>query len=398
MEVMMSAEVVVTAEVAENAETQYVRFGFTLVELLVVISIIAMLAGLILPAVNAARENGKRTQCVNNQRQVAFALLNFEGVKGSFPALRAPLTPSEYPCSCFTGDRWDSLDNIDATELTWIGFLLPFMEQNMAWDFIKSGCSDDTLFDLVIPVMQCKSGSISSGQNRISYVANAGPLNPNDIVHVLPSGGHSTNSTSVEFGRTDRSLREAKMYTIFFDHFSGEGQWSDVQSNAALCSTKISLNNISVMDGTSTTILVSENDNAGNWIWQAVGVPVASTHVAVSNDEDLSEVESLVGFCYPNILRTDAVAGEFEVPVYIPLQSGTDQVENSPLFINEGRSALTTYRTRTARPSSGYPGIVNAAFCDGGVRPLKEDMAKPLFVQLCRPGSRGVLNLKSLGW
>ena len=44
------------------------------------------------------------------------------------------------------------------------------------------------------------------------------------------------------------------------------------------------------------------------------------------------------------------------------------------------------------------PSIVNAAFCDGGVRPLKEDMAKPLFVQLCRPGSGVIINMKSLGW
>ena len=87
-----------------DAEMIPLRFGFTLVELLVVISIIAMLAGLILPAVNAARESGRRTQCVNNQRQVALALLNYENTKGSFPALRAPLTPSQYPCSCFTGD------------------------------------------------------------------------------------------------------------------------------------------------------------------------------------------------------------------------------------------------------------------------------------------------------
>ena len=51
-----------------------IRAGFTLVELLVVMSIIAMLAAMLMPAVNAARETARRTQCINNQRNVVLAL------------------------------------------------------------------------------------------------------------------------------------------------------------------------------------------------------------------------------------------------------------------------------------------------------------------------------------
>ncbi len=59
--------------------------GFTLVELLVVIAIIGILIALLLPAVQAARESARRTQCANNIKQVALGMLRFEGVKGILP-------------------------------------------------------------------------------------------------------------------------------------------------------------------------------------------------------------------------------------------------------------------------------------------------------------------------
>ncbi|MCP4513457.1 MAG: type II secretion system protein, partial [Fuerstiella sp.] len=64
------------------------RRGFTLIELLVVISIIATLMSLILPAIQNAREAGRRTQCLNNIRNVTLAALNFAtSNKSRLPAL-----------------------------------------------------------------------------------------------------------------------------------------------------------------------------------------------------------------------------------------------------------------------------------------------------------------------
>jgi len=89
-----------------------IRRAFTLVELLVVIAIIGTLVGLLLPAVQQAREAARRSSCGNNLKQIGTALLNFESAKKAFPAGYSLFLPSN------GGPCWG-----------WATFILPYMEQ-----------------------------------------------------------------------------------------------------------------------------------------------------------------------------------------------------------------------------------------------------------------------------
>ncbi len=93
--------------------------GFTLIELLVVIAIIAVLIALLLPAVQAAREAARRSQCVNNLKQLGIAMHNYHDVNGSFPIGR-------------TGQGFTYPGTSTDNRRTWAFGIFPFVEQDVA--------------------------------------------------------------------------------------------------------------------------------------------------------------------------------------------------------------------------------------------------------------------------
>ncbi|MDR1384481.1 MAG: DUF1559 domain-containing protein [Planctomycetaceae bacterium] len=124
------------------------RKAFTLIELLVVIAIIGVLMALLIPAIQAAREAARRTQCSNNIRQLALAVSTFENSMRSYPAGNSVL--SEFLTGTSTGnddesgnDQTDTPEDPDTNQTTiydgsmgWPVFILEYLEQTALYDKI----------------------------------------------------------------------------------------------------------------------------------------------------------------------------------------------------------------------------------------------------------------------
>ena len=109
------------------------RRGFTLIELLVVIAIIGVLVALLLPAVQAAREAARRTQCSNNLKQLGIGLHNYHDISGRLPTNINVVVQTRSSGVTIANDRNRASHLVN---------LLPFIEQKPLYDQINMSLHD----------------------------------------------------------------------------------------------------------------------------------------------------------------------------------------------------------------------------------------------------------------
>jgi len=142
--------------------------GFTLIELLVVIAIIAVLIGLLLPAVQKVREAAARMSCQNNLKQIALACHNYHDTNGKFP-----LNSQEEG-----GWNWDYQQN--ARSWSWLARLLPYVEQGNLYNQLNVAGGNtlgqsQALLTTGLKVFWCPSDD-AAGQNPSDTRANLGKI------------------------------------------------------------------------------------------------------------------------------------------------------------------------------------------------------------------------------
>src|SRR5215218_3480080 len=186
------------------------RSAFTLIELLVVIAIIAILIGLLLPAVQKVREAAARMQCSNNLKQIGLAMMNYEGIYQCYP------TGGEG--TNYNGGATTSFD----TASTWT-MLLPFVEQenvykqiNVNLHYTQNNTSfGQAPFQAVIKTYVCPSNPSAGGTGKDSAGYGISDYMPTVYTDIEPTTGFRfPGSATTRGSRADGVLRLTSRPTV----------------------------------------------------------------------------------------------------------------------------------------------------------------------------------------
>jgi prepilin-type N-terminal cleavage/methylation domain-containing protein len=283
------------------------RSGFTLVELLVVIAIIGILVALLLPAVQAAREAARRTQCVNNLKQLGLATLNFHDVSKTLPAAR-------------WHDKYQ----------TWFACIMPYLEASneyALWHFDKmySDPVNKPARVVYVAAFFCPSRRGGGGE---------GLLAPASVASIYSSQG-STGDYAGNNGKNVEGALAApdpKTGSSIPDDFGTIITPACFEFSACPnFKSTVALKNIT--DGTSKTFLAGEKH-----------VPASQYALETSPDDSIYQGDFIQNHCRG--------AGTLCPPAQDPEYLGNNPYWGS-LF------------------GSKHPGITQFVFCDGSVRPVQ---------------------------
>lgn len=345
------------------------RLGITLIEVLVVITILATLAALMLPATRSARISSRRVQCQSNLRNVNLAVQAYSTAhRGAVPPLSGGFTIAVQNRSI---------------SAPWTVHLLPYLECNDTYDQLQYSLSTktDQLAQRSIESYLCPD-MLNRPEGGLSYVANAGVIASSDWARA-DSSTHRMDRFDFVFN----GYREERLTSEDQDLARSTGVfWRAPLDGATSKQLPLTLDEISQADGTSQTISLSENlhtrsydpkTQTGGWVSDATGD--IAFGIAVSGYDSVGRFH-VFGNDAPGGL---GVAGG---PIATGLQLSRDPVpEGSRINANRNDAVFGA----SPRPASNHSWGVNVAFADGSCRFLSEEIDPAVYARLLSPaGSR----------
>ena len=320
------------------------RSAFTLVELLVVIGVIAILLGILIPGVSAAREHARRTQCIAKQRDLAIAMATHDRESNGLPGY---------------------LNQLGETPMrSWVVPLLPLIGESKRYEYMMEIPPRENtpefppyarrVIEATVPLLALLCPSDNPREAcRLNYVVNCGPATEHFAIASVTNGGDIAPHFSPFKDR--RRILAPPLPPVDLTTINKKVKIEDIP------------------DGASNTILLTENvSNVELNVWH-LGIPTP-----------------------PNELLTSAVPPVPTRDSAAVLHLGFTWVPNwSTAALQTAYAPNST--ARGPRPSSRHPGTIVAAFADGSARVINNSVSPTAWFQFVCPDDEKAEKMFSTG-
>lgn len=346
--------------------------GFTLVELLVVITIIGMLAGMLMPAISAARESARMAQCQSQQKNLGSAVQQYEGLQRQFPGYLQRIGPS-YGFQI---------------EASWIVALLPYLDRSDLYNVWQTGTG---------PLPQGAAVTDRLRLWKFLTCPSAPPLlsGPSDtpLGYVCNAGMRNYPGSYAPYAATHTGIGAPEAYGVFTYH----GLQVVNGSKVPLDLGKATLEFVSSHDGASMTLMLAENnldvENTAYLGWAQANSTVNQTTINTSANtwQYVGRTTGSVVFPNSGFDGQEVLSFVWDPSAYQnpPATWGAGVVINNK--INADRRKTYTHPSYAVVSAWHRNGAVGT-YCDGHQQFLRDDMDQQIFCQLCTPYGAGAWN------
>lgn len=333
------------------------RSGFTLVELLVVIAIIGILIALLLPAVQAAREAARRSQCSNNLKQIGLALHNYADVNKKLPPL------------CVWG--YNAVGRPEEPyHHTWLTAILPYMEQQALYDSadMRARAWGQAFTGQQVATLMCPSDngfSVPSETYNLAVTCYAGA----EGYDWWANGAFGTTGVAATY-----PALQGKEAIGVFDSINIPGTTGATQ---VARSTKFA----DIADGTSNTVVVAEVNTTG-----FTGGPVNTCGTGVPRPKSSGRVRA--AFVAMPAGGTGTSPTNYKLPDGSGAPTQDAYWKTAPYTRYPAFFTYAGPNSMEHGPSSLHPGIIQVLLGDGSVRVMSETIDYVTYTFACSMSDR----------